>query len=456
MNRLTLGLTVLLTAIPCATATAQADAMHWFTPDAKDGATRAWLRWAVDGSVANAKSVRLAVTSSGTCSVYVNGQRILKHALPDDDAGTVSVGFEIASLLRAGRNTVAVETQSDAAGAVVGLSIARVNGDHYEAVGGGFRQTLEPPPVGWQQTDFNDRDWPEVKPQVTRPDSAASIAQPDAFAAPVIPAKRRTYPLRFEEGDHVVLVGATFFERAQLSEHLEATLAGTCADRHVTFRNLGWSADTVFSDSRGIFDAPDVGYLRLVEHIRAEEPTLAILCYGQNEALIAGMTLEQFQQQLGRLLDELAASGIACVLVSPHELLPARPPLPSPSRFNSRIELFSGAAESVASSRGLLFVNVFAGFQQQMRLIDHDISLCCKLPRETVAARDERNGLNDHDDVAWTLADNGMHLTDHGYAIASIILRERLMAVSSQITTVAVDPARKSVSSAVASIRNVT
>ena len=78
--------------------------------------------------------------------------------------------------------------------------------------------------------------------------------------------------------------------------------------------------------------------------------------YGQNEALTAGMTTEKYSQQLGRLLDELAASGIACVLVSPHELLPTLPPLPSPARFNSKIKVYAEATTSVAQSHGLLFV----------------------------------------------------------------------------------------------------
>lgn len=455
MNRVvtTLCSLAVVTLVASSNAAAQSDGFLWFTPEAKDGVTHAWIRWALDGPVADAKSVRLTVASNGTCSVSVNGQRILRHATLDD-AGAKAAGFEIASLLRSGRNTVAVEVQSEHPGVAVGLRVARGAGDQYEQIGGGFRAATELPPVGWQQTDFNDRDWPEIQPASSVPELASRVATPESFAAPVVPAKRRVYPVRFEDGDHVVLVGATFFERAQLSEHLEATLAGTCGDRHVTFRNLGWSADTAFSDSRGIFDAPEVGYLRLVEHIRAEEPTLAIICYGQNEALTAGMTPDQFQEQLGRLLDELAASGIACVLVSPHELFPARPPLPSPSRFNSRIELFSGAAESVANSRGLLFVNLFSSFQQQMRQIDDRISACCKLPPGTATANTTSGGDNS-DDVAWSLADNGMHLTEHGYAIASVILRERLMAIPAQIAAVEINPARKSVSSALAGIRNV-
>ena len=227
------------------------------------------------------------------------------------------------------------------------------------------------PPVGWQQTDFNDRDWPEVKPLTVEPGDRFTVAAPEKFAEPVMPAKVRTAPVQFEDGDHVVFVGATFFEQAQLSEHLETTLAGTCGEKHVTFRNLGWSADTVFADSRGIFDKPDVGFLRMVEHIRAEEPTVAFICYGQNEALTAGMTTEKYSQQLGRLLDELAASGIACVLVSPHELLPTLPPIPSPARFNSKIKVYAEATASVAQSHGLLFLDLFSGFANRMREIDY-------------------------------------------------------------------------------------
>ena len=122
----------------------------------------------------------------------------------------------------------------------------------------------------------------------------------------------------------------------------------------------------MFADSRGIFDKPDVGYLRMVEHIRAEEPTVAFICYGQNEALTAGMTPEQYSQQLGQLLDELAASGIACVLVSPHELLPTMPPIPSPSRFNSKIKVYSEAT----CQRGAITWFVVCGSVQRFRKAD--------------------------------------------------------------------------------------
>ncbi|MFN9720438.1 MAG: GDSL-type esterase/lipase family protein, partial [Planctomycetota bacterium] len=268
------------------------------------------------------------------------------------------------------------------------------------------------PPVGWQQTDFNDRDWPEAKPVADEPGDRFAVVAPSAFGAPVIPAKSRTAPFQFEDGDHVAFVGATFFERAQLFEHLESTLTATLGEKRVTFRNLGWDGDTVFADSRGIFDSPELGYLRMVEHIRAEEPTVAFLCYGQNEALTPGMTPERYSDQLGKLLDELAASGIACVLVSSHELLPATPPIPSPSRFNPRVEVYVRATAEVARARGLLFVDLFTGFTDQLVSIDRQL----------------RGGeQKSESQVFASLSENGVHLTDHGYRCAALVVRQRLL-----------------------------
>jgi lysophospholipase L1-like esterase len=190
-----------------------------------------------------------------------------------------------------------------------------------------------------------------------------------------------------------------------------------------------------------------------VEHIRAEEPTVAIICYGQNEALTAGMTPEQYSQQLGRLLDELAASGIACVLVSPHELLPTLPPIPSPSRFNPKIKVFSEATGSVAHSRGLLFVDVFSDFARQLREIDYEINSCYKFPPGLEKPDDKPDSLAAA--IYQSFSENGIHLSDHGYACAAAIVRERLLDIPASLPVVAVDPGKKSVQSDAAEVRNV-
>ena len=390
-----------------------AASLNWFRSDVQEGTANASYRWAVDGAVANSEFANLMIITDDHCSLHVNGQRILKNvSMQKSDGSVIGMGFDVKSLIRQGRNTVAVEVHSADKTAVLGIAIQAVQSDNRITIGGGWKIAPIVPPVGWQQTDFNDRDWPEAKPVSGEPGTRFTVGVPKKFAAPVIPAKARTAPFQFEEGDHVVFVGATFFERAQLSEHLETALTGTLGNKQVSFRNLGWSADTAYADSRGIFDKPDVGYLRMVEHIRAEEPTVAFICYGQNEALTAGMTPDQYSQQLGKLLDELAASGIACVLVSPHELLPTASPIPSPSRFNPRIKVYTEATSSVAQSRGLLFVDMFTDFTKRMLEIDAELT-------KTNAANPSS--------VSASLADNGMHLTEHGYQCAARIFTERLL-----------------------------
>ncbi|MCX7401078.1 MAG: hypothetical protein NT138_25630 [Planctomycetales bacterium] len=431
-----------------------AAALQWFRAEVTEGTASGQFRWAIDPSAMDSESAELTIVTDEHCSLYVNGQRILKNvALKQADGNVEAAGYNVKSLLRQGRNLIAVELNSEDKVAVFGLSLIARKGNDVRNIGGGWKKAPAIPPVGWQQTDFNDRDWPEVKPVADEPGNRFKVSMPTAFAAPVIPAKARTAPFQFEDGDRVVFVGATFFERAQLSEHLEATLAGTLGDKHVTFRNLGWSADTTYADSRGIFDRPEVGYLRMVEHIRAEEPTVALICYGQNEALIAGLTPEQYADQLGRLLDELTASGIACVLVSPHELLPATPPIPSPSRFNSRIKVYSETTGSVAQSRGLLFVDVFSGFTKQLRDIDYAINSCYKLPPEQESKPASSDSLTAS--IYHSLAENGMHFTEYGYACASLTFRDRLLNIPANLPVVDVDGSTKTVTSTDAEIRNV-
>src|SRR5688572_31931833 len=58
----------------------------------------------------------------------------------------------------------------------------------------------------------------------------------------------RAAPPKFElvEGDRVVYIGNTFVERDLQHNYLETMLTGGFRDRNFTFRNMGWSGDTVF------------------------------------------------------------------------------------------------------------------------------------------------------------------------------------------------------------------
>jgi len=88
-------------------------------------------------------------------------------------------------------------------------------------------------------------------------------------------------------GDRIVFLGSTLVERARLYGHLETAMqiaAGPGVDGLV-FRNLGWSADSVFADSRSYFGTPEEGRERLARNLAEIEPDVIFLCYGTGEAM---------------------------------------------------------------------------------------------------------------------------------------------------------------------------
>src|SRR5262245_29885896 len=96
------------------------------------------------------------------------------------------------------------------------------------------------------------------------------------------------------DGDRVVWVGNTLVEREQRYGYWEALLTALFRDRNVTFRNLGWSGDTVWAESRGVFDPPERGFQRLVEGVKGLKPTVLFIAYGANESFEGEKGLPRF------------------------------------------------------------------------------------------------------------------------------------------------------------------
>src|SRR5712692_5596744 len=102
----------------------------------------------------------------------------------------------------------------------------------------------------------------------------------------------------FKDGDRVVLIGSTLIEREQRYGYWEAALTAANPTKNITFRNLGWSGDTVWGEARAGFDSPAEGYKSLVEHVKAEKPTVIIVGYGTNESFAGKHGLPKFKEQL--------------------------------------------------------------------------------------------------------------------------------------------------------------
>src|SRR6059036_2056843 len=91
-------------------------------------------------------------------------------------------------------------------------------------------------------------------------------------------------PFELKDGDKVVFLGSTLIEREQRYGYWETALTSRFPNRSITFRNLGWSGDTVWGESRARFGSAAEGFRRLTEGVHSLKPTVIVLAYGGNES----------------------------------------------------------------------------------------------------------------------------------------------------------------------------
>jgi lysophospholipase L1-like esterase len=163
------------------------------------------------------------------------------------------------------------------------------------------------------------------------------------------PASRADDKLSLKDGDRIVWIGGTLIEREQVSGYWETMLAAALPDKTITNRNLGWSGDTVWCDSRGMFDPADQGYARTLELATAQKPTLIILAYGGNEAFAGEPGLSRFLEQYRKLVSDLSKTGARFAFLLPIDMDPAACPSPSEAEhYNQLVETYRKAIRDLA------------------------------------------------------------------------------------------------------------
>lgn len=155
-----------------------------------------------------------------------------------------------------------------------------------------------------------------------------------------------------KHGDRVLLVGGTFVEREGNYGYIETLLTTAWPDRKITFRNLGWSGDTVWADSRGLFDPPAEGYKRMIALISELKPTVIFLAYGANESFAGDLGLEPFVKQYEKLCDDVKPTNARLVFVTPPPFERPKPPLPDASVNNPNLANYAGAVRQLCERRG--------------------------------------------------------------------------------------------------------
>ncbi|HUG18166.1 MAG TPA: SGNH/GDSL hydrolase family protein [Planctomycetaceae bacterium] len=212
----------------------------------------------------------------------------------------------------------------------------------------------------------------------------------------------------FRDKDRVVLLGSTLIEREQRYGYVEAELTAALAGegKSVTFRNLGWSGDTVWAESRGIFDPPAAGYQRMIEQVLELKPTVIISYYGANEAFAGAAGLDRFLTQYRKLLDDLQPSGARFVLVSPLDHLRFSERHPDPAIYNEKVTLYRDAIEKLAGERSTFFVDLTGPLGVKAPLGSPDQPMAIPSTQMT---------------------DTGVHLNAYGYKVIAQVIREALL-----------------------------
>ncbi len=117
--------------------------------------------------------------------------------------------------------------------------------------------------------------------------------------------------IEFMDGEKVVFLGDSFIEREQYAGWIELAATTQFPERNVTFRNLGWSADTPAGDSRNGLSLVQAGrepagegWNQLLKQLSEYKPDVIVLGYGTAASLPGGNDPETFRANLTHLLDE--------------------------------------------------------------------------------------------------------------------------------------------------------
>jgi lysophospholipase L1-like esterase len=182
---------------------------------------------------------------------------------------------------------------------------------------------------------------------------------PGAVLAALLAGPQAARPLALHDGGRVAQLGGGLTEQEQFHGYLEARLTRRFPDASITFRNLGWSGDTVRGVARTSgLQQPD-GLARLFKEVRTFRPTVILLAYGGNESFAGPAGLPDFLQGFEVLLDQLAPLKARVVVLSPifHEDLGR--PFPDPAEHNRSLGQYTTALRQLARRRRLWFVDLF-------------------------------------------------------------------------------------------------
>lgn len=175
--------------------------------------------------------------------------------------------------------------------------------------------------------------------------------------------------LVLRDGDRVVLLGDSLLEQEQYFGWVEVMMTAAFPEADVSFRNLGWSADTPAGASRfGLSrlqagrEPANEGWKQLQAQLELTKPTVIVFGYGMASSLESGKAgREQFVADYGRLIETTRqiSPQVRMVFLSPLQRLEAHHP------HAQVLKQYAAAIEKLAKQHGGAYVDLFPVAQSQ-------------------------------------------------------------------------------------------
>ena len=348
----------------------------------------------------------ITLTCDNEYTLYVNGQRIAS-----DGAWEQRERYEISAFLVAGRNLVAIRGRNigtSPAGLAVTLTLGTAEGNSRKIVSDERWRVSTQVASGWYRVEFDDREWSaavqlgefgQTSPWgvlASRPPAERSIS-----ANSSAPTEVAHQPLELRDGDRVALIGGTFIERMQVHGYLETALTVAYPHRDITFRNLGWSGDTVWGDARAVFGQRQDGFRRLLKDLSETEATLTVVAYGANESFAGPAGLADFEVGLAELTDALESTATRIAFIIPHRFEFRGGALPTMEKQNRDLENYVNVLRAFAELRDIPVIDLFDDFIAEPLATDRAAAMLQK-------------------------TENGIHLSAWGYWMLALSMTDKL------------------------------
>jgi hypothetical protein len=220
-------------------------------------------------------------------------------------------------------------------------------------------------------------------------------------AASEVSSGNPAFPM-FRSGDVVAFIGGENVAAQKESGHLETLLSLRFPG--VTFRNLGWEGDTVFTQPR------DVGFPDLLASLKSARATVVVAQFGRTEAL-GGGDVKEFARSYAKLLKACSAAARKVVLVAPPPYENGGGLLPDLSARNTNLAAYVEAIHNLAREHQLPVVDLFAEFDglnhHEQRLTGNGLQLTVRGQGFIALAFARQMGLSKLAEKAGEPAQNG-------------------------------------------------